>query len=170
MTVAAVDQELLGRVLADLDRDGYAVVESLLSPDEAASVRAGLRDVLDRTPTGRNDFEGYRTRRIYALFAKTRAFDALAVHPLLLAVLDAVLGASYQLSAPTGIEIGPGEKAQVLHTDDGIYPLPRPHQDVVLNTMWALDDFTVDNGATRVVPGSHRWTHRMPVDPVLTAS
>jgi ectoine hydroxylase-related dioxygenase (phytanoyl-CoA dioxygenase family) len=160
-----VDQGLLERVLADLDRDGYAVVESLLTSDEATAVRDGLREVLDRTPMGRNDFEGYQTRRIYALFAKTRAFDALALHPLLLGVLDAVLGPSYQLSAPTGIEIGPGEKAQFLHMDDGIYPLPRPHPEVVLNSMWALDDFTVENGATRVVPGSHRWTDRIPVDP-----
>ncbi|HET6908794.1 MAG TPA: phytanoyl-CoA dioxygenase family protein [Mycobacteriales bacterium] len=164
MTTVAADQTLLSRVLADLDRDGYAVVESLLSADEAAAVRKGLRDVLDGTPTGRNDFEGYKTRRIYALFAKTRAFDALAIHPLLLGVLDGVLGPSYQLSAPTGIEIGPGEKAQVLHTDDGIYPLPRPHPEVVLNTMWALDDFTEANGATRVVPGSHKWTDRRPTE------
>ena len=170
MTVASVGQELLARVLSDLDRDGYAVVESILSIEEAADVRAGLRDVLDRTPTGRNDFEGFSTRRIYALFAKTRAFDALALHPLLLQVLDDVLGPSYQLSAPTGIEIGPGEKAQVLHTDDGIYPLPRPHPEVVLNSMWALDDFTEANGATRVVPGSHRWTDRRPVDPDETVT
>jgi ectoine hydroxylase-related dioxygenase (phytanoyl-CoA dioxygenase family) len=165
-----LDQSLLERVLADLDRDGYAVVESLLSADEAAAVRTGLRDVLDRTPTGRNDFEGFSTRRIYALFAKTRAFDPLALHPLLLGVLDAVLGPSYQLSAPTGIEIGPGEKAQFLHMDDGIYPLPRPHPEVVLNSMWALDDFTEENGATRVVPGSHRWTDRIPVDPDETVT
>jgi ectoine hydroxylase-related dioxygenase (phytanoyl-CoA dioxygenase family) len=164
VTVAPADPALARRIVDDLHRDGYAVAESVLSPDDAAAVRAGLCDVLDRTPTGRNDFEGWRTRRIYALFAKTRAFDAFAVHPLLLSVLDAVLGPSYQLSAPTGIEIGPGERAQVLHTDDAIYPLPRPHPEVVLNTMWALDDFTEANGATRVVPGSHRWTDRTPTD------
>ena len=59
----------------------------------------------------------------------------------------------YQLSAPTGIQIGPGEAAQILHRDDSIYPLPEPHAEVVLNTMWAFDDFTVENGATRFVAG-----------------
>lgn len=170
MTAVIADPALVERVVTDLDRDGYAVVESLLRPDEATAVRDGLREVLHRTPTGRNDFEGFSTRRIYALFAKTRAFDRLATHPLLLEVLDRVLGASYQLSAPTGIEIGPGEKAQVLHTDDSIYPLPRPHPEVVLNTMWALDDFTFENGATRLVPGSHRWTDRWPAEEDATVT
>jgi ectoine hydroxylase-related dioxygenase (phytanoyl-CoA dioxygenase family) len=170
MTATVVDPALVDHVVSDLDRDGYSVVESLLSAEEATAVRDGLREVLDRTPTGRNDFEGFSTRRIYALFAKTRAFDGMATHPLLLSVLDRVLGASYQLSAPTGIEIGPGEKAQVLHTDDAIYPLPRPHPEVVLNTMWALDDFTEANGATRLVPGSHRWTDRWPKDEEATVT
>ena len=149
-------------VVAALDRDGFAVVEGMLSSQEAAAARAELTRILASIPTGRNDFEGFKTRRIYALFAKTRAFDAPATHPLLLGVLDRVLGESYQLSAPTGIEIGPGETAQVLHCDNGIYPLPRPFPEVILNTMWALDDFTEANGATRVVPGSHRWADERP--------
>jgi ectoine hydroxylase-related dioxygenase (phytanoyl-CoA dioxygenase family) len=148
-------------VVDALERDGYCIVEDLLSPDDVAVARASLIDVLDATPTGRNDFEGFRTRRVYALFAKTRAFDEPAIHPLLMGVLDHVLG-HYQLSAPTGIEIGPGEKAQVLHRDEGIYPLPRDFPNVVVNTMWALDDFTAANGATRLVPGSHHWEDRVP--------
>jgi ectoine hydroxylase-related dioxygenase (phytanoyl-CoA dioxygenase family) len=154
--MATVDQ-----VVAGLEADGYFVVEGMLSTDAVETTRAELLDVLERTPEGRNDFEGFQTRRIYALFAKTRAFDALAIDPLLLGVLDRVLG-HYQLSAPTGIQIGAGEKAQVLHCDQGIYPLPRDYPDVVLNTMWAFDDFTVENGATRIVPGSHHWVDRQP--------
>jgi len=148
-------------VVAALKRDGYCAVEGLLPPDQVAAARASLVDVLSATPEGRNDFEGFKTQRVYALFAKTRAFDGPATHPLLLGVLDQVLG-HYQLSAPTGIQIGPGEKAQFLHRDDSIYPLPQDFRDVVVNSMWALDDFTEANGATRLVPGSHRWTNRQP--------
>ena len=143
-------------VVAGLDEVGYAIVEGALSPDDVHAIRGEMRRVLDDTPYGRNDFEGYGTKRVYALFGKTRAWDDVAVSPLVLGVLDRVLGPAYQLSAPTGIEIGAGEKAQVLHRDDSIYPLPSPHREVVVNTMWPLDDFTEENGATRLVPGSHR--------------
>lgn len=144
-------------------RDGYAIVEGVLDRDEVRRARDELVAVLERTPTGRNNFEGFSTRRVYALFKKTRAFDGPAVHPLVLGVLDRVLG-HYQLSAPVGIQIGPGEQAQVLHRDDGIYPLPRPHPPVVVNTMWPLDDFTDVNGATRIVAGSHLWAHERVAD------
>jgi ectoine hydroxylase-related dioxygenase (phytanoyl-CoA dioxygenase family) len=142
-------------VLAGLDEVGAVAVEGFLGPGEVAAIRAELAPVLAATPLGRNDFEGYNTHRVYALFAKVRCFDRLAVHPLLLEVLDSVLG-HYQLSAPVGIDIGPGSPAQGLHRDDSVYPLPWPHPPAVLNTMWALDDFVEANGATRLIPGSHR--------------
>lgn len=149
-------QTLTDAVGAGLNDDGYAIVEGRLSPDALARARSEIAAILRDTPLGRDDFEGRRTRRIYALFAKTRAFDGAATDPLILAVLDRILH-HYQLSAPAGIEIGPGEVAQPLHPDDAIYPVARPHAELVVNVMWPLDDFTAENGATRIVRGSHRF-------------
>jgi len=143
-------------VVAAIDERGYALVEQVLSEADVARKRAELDRLAAVTPTGRNAFEGYRTRRIYALFGKTRAYDDLALHPLLIGVCDQLLE-HYQLSAPVGLSLGPGETAQSLHYDDLVYPLPWPHQHVVLNSVWTLCDFTIANGATRLVPGSHRW-------------
>jgi len=142
-------------VVGALDAAGCAVVERFIDAAKVAALKEELAPHREQTPLGRNDFEGFATRRIYALFAKVRGFDDLATHPLLEGVLDAVLG-PHQLSGPVGIDIGPGETPQGLHRDDVVYPIPWPHQQVVLNTMWALDDFTVDNGATVIVAGSHR--------------
>ena len=155
-TTTSVDE-----VVAALSDNGYVVVEDLLPEPDLSAARDDMHRVLAGLPRGRNPFEGAHTKRVYAVFAKTRAFDGPATHPLVLGVLDRVLG-HCQLSAPTGIEIGPGEVAQVLHHDDAIYPVPRPHDELVLNTMWALDDFTEANGATRIVPGSHRWAGEQP--------
>jgi hypothetical protein len=158
-------------IMEGLRHHGAVVCEGVLDADRTASIRAELGGILESVPTGRNDFEGFGTKRIYRLFGKTRAFDDLATDPVLLGVVDALLGPA-QLSAPTGILIGPGEAAQVLHRDDSIYPLPQPHDEVVLNTMWALDDFTALNGATRFVVGSHRWEpgrHPTDDDPVVQA-
>jgi ectoine hydroxylase-related dioxygenase (phytanoyl-CoA dioxygenase family) len=155
-----------------LNEDGYVIVSGMMPDAEVAAARHDLDRILQTTKTGRNPFEGYSTQRIYALFAKTRTFDQAALHPLLLGVLDEVLG-HYQLSAPVGIRIGPGEQAQILHRDDAIYPLPQPHPTVVVNTMWPLDEFTLENGATRFVQGSHRWEpgrHPEPDDEIAMAT
>jgi ectoine hydroxylase-related dioxygenase (phytanoyl-CoA dioxygenase family) len=156
-----VQDSTVDGIVARLDRDGYATVADAIPQDQVAAARADLEAILEHTPPGRDDFEGRRTQRVYALFAKTRALDPLSLHPLVLGVLDRVLG-QYQLSAPAGIAIGAGETAQPLHPDDAIYPLARPHAELVVNVMWPLEDFTIANGATRIVPGSHRWTERQP--------
>jgi ectoine hydroxylase-related dioxygenase (phytanoyl-CoA dioxygenase family) len=147
--------------VAALEAHGYATIPDAISAQQVELARGELERILADTPRGRDDFEGRKTRRVYALFAKTRALDALATHPVVLSVLDRVLG-NYQLSAPAAIAIGPGEVAQPLHPDDAIYPVARPHQELVVNVMWPLQEFTEANGATRIVPGSHRWVDQRP--------
>ena len=157
-------------VAAAVQACGAAVVEQFVPADEVAALVAELAPFRDATPSGRNEFEGFDTRRIYALFAKVRGFDRLTVDPLVLGVLDRILGEHYQLSGPVGIDIGPGESPQGLHQDDIVYPLPFPHPPVVLNTMWALDDFTEENGATRVVLGSHDTSAQDRPDPTTAVT
>jgi ectoine hydroxylase-related dioxygenase (phytanoyl-CoA dioxygenase family) len=155
-----VDSATTATICEALDEHGYCIVHGFLSKSEVAEIKADLQRILaDSNLVGRNDFEGFNTRRIYALFAKTRCFDDLATHPLVLSVLENVLGSEhFLLSSPVGIEIAPGEKEQILHRDDGKYPLPRPFAEVIVNTMWAIDDFTLENGATVIIPGSHKST------------
>jgi ectoine hydroxylase-related dioxygenase (phytanoyl-CoA dioxygenase family) len=155
-SIATVDE-----VCAHLDRDGFAIVTGVVDPDAVVALRRELDRLFDATPCGRNSFEGQRTRRVYALLAKTRLIDGPALHPLVLGVLDRLLG-HYQFSATEAVRIEPGESAQALHTDDAVYPLARPHAELVINTMWAIDDFTEANGGTRLVRGSHQWTDRTP--------
>lgn len=145
-------------MLEALQRDGYVIVEGLFDP---APVRAALEPILEATPAGRNDFEGFSTRRAYGLLGKTRALDDLITHPVADDLATQVLG-DHLLSALVAIQIGPGEKAQGPHHDDGIYPLAWPHDEVILNSMWAVDDFTRENGATFFWRGSHRWEDRSP--------
>jgi ectoine hydroxylase-related dioxygenase (phytanoyl-CoA dioxygenase family) len=169
--VTAVAPDLDGQ-LADvnrrLDEDGYAIVEGVLPREEAAAIGAELRRLLQPVPEGRNFFEGFKTRRLYAIYGKTRVLDELTVHPLVLGALEHVLGPHFQLSGPTGIEIGPGEVEQVLHRDDDIYPIARPHPQIVTNVMWAFDDFTRENGATRLVAGSQNDLVPPPDDAPMT--
>jgi ectoine hydroxylase-related dioxygenase (phytanoyl-CoA dioxygenase family) len=158
------DAALTAAVNERLDDDGYAIVESVLPRDEAREIGDEIRRLLDGVPEGRNFFEGFKTRRLYAAFGKTRVLDRLATHPLVLDALEHVLGPHFQLSGPTAIEIGPGEVEQIWHRDDDIYPIARPHQQIVTNVMWAFDDFTIENGATRLVPGSHTSIEHPPED------
>ena len=143
-----------------MQRDGYVILPDLLSTDELAEIREAVRPLLDRH--GRNAFEGRTTQRVYSVLNKTRTCDRVADHPRVLALLDRLFLPNYLLSMLQVINILPGEQAQMLHTDDGFYPLPRPRKALGAATIWAIDDFSADNGATDIVPGSHDWDHRMP--------
>jgi ectoine hydroxylase-related dioxygenase (phytanoyl-CoA dioxygenase family) len=141
-----------------LERDGYTIVTDVLSPADVAALRdevLRLEQELHVTPAS-NVFEGEKTRRIYNLLARGKAFEAIPVHKQILPLVSSVLDEGCLVSSLSSIDIGPGEVAQPLHADDQLIPLPKPHVSIICNTMWALTDFTADNGATRVVPGSHK--------------
>jgi ectoine hydroxylase-related dioxygenase (phytanoyl-CoA dioxygenase family) len=148
------------KALELLLRDGYVVLEGLIDAEQCARIRDEASRLLDKF--GANPFEGQRTQRVYAPLSKTRAIDDLIDHPRILALLDGCLMPNYLLSQAQLINILPGEASQGLHHDDAFYPLPRPWKPVHAAFIAAIDDFTADNGATVVVPGSHRWSDRQP--------
>lgn len=104
----------------------------------------------------RNRFEGTSTVRIYNLLAHHPVFQQVPVHRNVLPVVEGVLDAGCLVSSLSSIAIDPGELPQPIHADDQLMPLAKPHVATVCNSMWALTDFTEANGATRLVPGSHR--------------
>jgi ectoine hydroxylase-related dioxygenase (phytanoyl-CoA dioxygenase family) len=135
--------------------NGYVILHDLIPREVIDRIRCESRPLLEHD--GRTEFEGYKTRRIYSVIEKTFACNPIVEHPLVLALLDQVLLPSYLLSQLQVIEVGPGEVRQPLHHDDGFYPLPRPRPPVGAALIWALDEFTADNGATLVYPKSHLW-------------
>lgn len=157
-----IDPAVAEADLEALRRDGYVILPDLLTATELAEIREAVVPLLDLH--GRNRFEGHTTQRVYSVLNKTRACDRIADHPRVLALLDRLFMPNYLLSMLQVINILPGEHAQMLHTDDGFYPLPRPRAALGAATIWAIDDFTTDNGATDIIARSHLWGDRAPQD------
>lgn len=150
----------LPTISAALERDGCIVITGLLADSELDALRRELAPHLERTPACSGNFYGFATRRISGLIAKSAVCRQLAIHPLLTSLMDAFLLLScreYQLNLTQLISIGPGEPQQYIHTDAAMFPFDNPRGESMINCMIALDDFTTENGATRLVPGSHRW-------------
>lgn len=151
--------------VAAIDEDGYVVLSDVAPMSVFDDLAARLAELIADAPRGRNDFEGFETVRIGNLLAKGDVFQQVAENDEILAVVEQVLGPHFQVSIMQAIQILPGENAQGMHRDDGLYPLPDPHPPIVCNTMWAITDFTEANGATRLIPGSHKNEDR----PVVAA-
>lgn len=153
----------LAAEVAALHERGFVVLEGVLRAGEIDDVRDELTPHLQGRHFGRNDFEGRRSERVYALLAKAPSTGRLVEHPRVLALVESVLEPQYLLSAHLAINLHPGEKAQSWHYDDGYCAIPRPRDALGVSTIWAIDDFTDDNGATEVIPGSHRFDDELPV-------
>jgi ectoine hydroxylase-related dioxygenase (phytanoyl-CoA dioxygenase family) len=164
-TIELASPWLKGRTFAswreEFDSRGYLIFERVLSPSSVAAIRGALAPFLERDLTGRNDFEGLKTNRVYALLTKSPLFADLAIHPLALAFAEAELGQSCLLSALLAINLHPGETAQPWHFDDGGAKMPRPRPPLGISAFWAIDDTTELNGSTEVIPGSHLWDEQI---------
>ncbi|MEX3693327.1 phytanoyl-CoA dioxygenase family protein [Paraburkholderia sp. BR14263] len=143
-----------------LEEDGCVVIDGLLSSDEICQVQAEMASGFESVQMCRGGFYGPSTKRISGVINKSSMSRTMAVHPLILEVMDHHLLKScrqYQLNLTQAIQICPGEIAQFIHSDDLMFPFAHPGSQAMINCMWAIDEFTETNGATQVVPGSHRW-------------
>jgi ectoine hydroxylase-related dioxygenase (phytanoyl-CoA dioxygenase family) len=168
-------------VSAVLERDGAVIVEDLLSPEIVAAINTEVEATVRETDPDADwfndvmkEFHGPNTRAVSGVpgISPTFAVEAMC-HPLLLGVCDRVLlpsCARYQLNLGQILQRGPGSPDQILHRDEVVWAdVPRPAPELQLATVIAFVDFTVENGATRVVPGSHRWDDRalVPIEQIL---
>ena len=143
-------------ILQQLKDQGFAMIPDSLTEERLARVNQLYAAMLG-SHSGRNNFEGNRTERIYTLVARDRVFQDIAEDPRIMALCDALLMPNYLLTANQAIVIGPGETPQPWHTDDSFYPIPRPRPMISLSTIVAVEAFTAENGGTEVIPASHLW-------------
>lgn len=157
--------------VAQMREQGFAIIEGLISDERLLQARRDADNLLEETSIQKQGPRGpVNTRMCKDLFRKTRAFDDLYSIPVVLAVVEEVLGGqsderlkgiwggSIQFAYCMLKDVVPGEGPREFHQDDGLYPLPRPHPPLAVNTLLALDDFKEETGATLIVPKSHTWT------------
>src|SRR5262245_27283607 len=145
------------KIVEELERVGYVILEREVPLDYVDRVRKALGPYHAEQRFGRNGFEGRRSQRTYGLLAKSSVFAELATWPTLLEICDRLLEPSYLLSAFFSNMIHPREVKGPLHYDEGFYHIPRPQRAFVVSALWTIDEFTEQNGATEMIPGSHLW-------------
>ncbi len=160
---------------AVLERDGCVIVRDAIDHGTIDRLLDDLGPYMKRKPCGNGDFVGYRTKRLHSLFGKSEAVGDFILHDRVMEIMDLTLLPwcdNYQLNSNSITAIGPGETPQPLHRDDLLYPLAHPsRRNATTTVFWALSDFTEENGATRLIPGSHRWDdERVPRDEETTGA
>jgi ectoine hydroxylase-related dioxygenase (phytanoyl-CoA dioxygenase family) len=150
-------------MLATLDEDGAFILLGALPKTALCQLHNEVECHFADADFCKGLFFGGGTKRVHSLVTKSAVCRDMIMHPLVLNVMQELLGPAcdkIQLNLTQGIEIWPGEKAQILHRDDDMFPAKIHTFELMANAMWASTDFTADNGATVIVPGSHKWVDR----------
>ena len=161
-------------VAAVIERDGGVIIRDFFDSATVAELRADIDAAMAATPYGEDDFSGHRTKRLYGIFQHTKHAATAVRHPLYAGVASHFLEIpqsgyfgehkleltpNYTVGVSSIIDIHPGEGAQPLHRDDGVWQWRHPegYRQARVQIMVAVTDFTAENGGTMVVPGSHTW-------------
>jgi ectoine hydroxylase-related dioxygenase (phytanoyl-CoA dioxygenase family) len=151
-----------------LGQDGALIISGLLSHHEYADLRSELDPEFAQASFCQGLFYGEATKRIHSLVRKSKTIRSMIMMPKIVEIMRLILGPNcdkIQLNLTQGIQIWPGEKAQIIHRDDSMFPVKHKPFEFMVNAMWAYSEFTKNNGATIIVPGSHEWDiDRMPAE------
>ena len=148
-------------ILEVIEQDAGVIIDNLLDKNQLKNISEDLKPYLLKTKEGQDDFTGFKTKRVGALMARSAECRNLALNPIINEVSKLFFephSDGYQLHFTSAIDIAPGESKQIPHRDRGVWGGYIPRKiETQLSTVWAIDDFTKENGATQVVPGSHKW-------------
>jgi ectoine hydroxylase-related dioxygenase (phytanoyl-CoA dioxygenase family) len=181
---ASIDQ-----VVEIIRRDGGVIISDFVSPGMLKPLTEDLDIYLNATPCGVDPyFAGTQTRRVARIIGRSDMAVEVALNPLFIGAARKILQTpthvwvgsdrveiepDIQLSITQAIQIGPGQGLQPLHRDDAtsLWRHPQYGREARLQIMLAISDFTEENGATRVIPGSHEWDdERMPTQEETVAA
>ena len=148
-------------ILEVIEQDAGVIIDNLLDKNQLKNISEDLKPYLVKTKEGQDDFTGFKTKRVGALMARSAECQNLALNPIINEISKLFFephSDGYQLHFTSAIDIAPGESKQIPHRDRGVWGGYIPRKiETQLSTVWAIDDFTKENGATQVVPGSHKW-------------
>lgn len=153
-------------ILAAMHKDGCVVIDNVLTTEQHTKVKSDLDSHLSKIDNCQGDFYGYSTKRLGLLLNKSEVFQDMALNETVLKVMDEFLWNThqYQINLTQAISIGSEEPRQIMHQDDPMFHMSHDGYELMVNCMWAIDDFTIDNGATVLVPGSHKWDRNRVLD------
>lgn len=148
-----------------LARDACCIVDRVVAPEVMDRAAAEMQPWFDRVKLGQDEFSGRHTQRVGGLIARSETCRELVTNPTVLGGVEKALShaSNFQLHLTQTIAIGPGEESQAIHRDQwafDFFPFPDTYP-VQCNTIWAMTDFTEENGATRVIPGSHKLADKL---------